>query len=137
MEVSRESLSASKALKNMIDDVEDGGDIPVPMVDLNTLSKVFEYLDHHAEHGYQEVTEEDEWRTDNMTDWDKEYIDNIEKESMMFLFEIIKAANFLEIKPLLDLGCKKISNMCRGKSPEQITETFRIPEKAETVLAKN
>ncbi|KAG8819202.1 E3 ubiquitin ligase complex SCF subunit scon-3 [Serendipita sp. 411] len=42
------------------------------------------------------------------------------------LFEIILAANHLDIKPLLDVGCKTVANMIKGKSPEEIRKLFNI-----------
>ena len=36
------------------------------------------------------------------------------------------SANYLDIKPLLDVGCKTVANMIKGKSPEQIRQTFNI-----------
>ena len=42
------------------------------------------------------------------------------------LFEIILAANYLDIKPLLDLGCKTVANMLQGRALEQIRAMFGI-----------
>jgi hypothetical protein len=32
----------------------------------------------------------------------------------------------LDIKALLDVGCKTVANMIKGKSPEEIRKTFNI-----------
>lgn len=37
-----------------------------------------------------------------------------------------QAANFLNIKPLLDLTCLTVANMIKGKTPEEIRKTFNI-----------
>lgn len=47
-------------------------------------------------------------------EWDAEYV-NIEQE---VLFELILAANYLDIKSLLDLTCAKVASMIKGKTTE-------------------
>uniref|UniRef100_A0A8I5NMQ8 S-phase kinase-associated protein 1 n=1 Tax=Papio anubis TaxID=9555 RepID=A0A8I5NMQ8_PAPAN len=37
-----------------------------------------------------------------------------------------KAANYLNIKGLLDVTCKTVANMIKGKTPEEIHKTFNI-----------
>merc|ERR1719472_477792 len=55
-------------------------------------------------------------------EWDVEYVE-IEQE---ILFELILAANYLDIKPLLDLTCAKVASMIKGKTPEEIRKQFNI-----------
>ncbi len=39
---------------------------------------------------------------------------------------IFQAANYLDIKGLLDVTCKTVANMIKGKTPEEIRKTFNI-----------
>ena len=42
------------------------------------------------------------------------------------LFNLILAANYLDIKGLLNVACWKVGDMIRGKTPEEIRKTFNI-----------
>jgi S-phase kinase-associated protein 1 len=58
------------------------------------------------------------------------------------LFEMILAANYLNMKGLLDLTCMTVANMMKGKTPEEIRKTFNIkndftPEEEEEVRKEN
>ena len=58
------------------------------------------------------------------------------------LFELILAANFMDIKPLLDLTCASVASMIKGKTPEEIRKTFNIvndftPEEVAQVREEN
>ena len=54
--------------------------------------------------------------------WDYQYID-LELE---IIFEIILAANYMDIRPLMDLACAKVASIIKGKSPEEIRKVFNI-----------
>lgn len=52
------------------------------------------------------------------------------------------AANYLDIKPLLDLTCATVASMIKGKTPEEIRKTFNIvndftPEEEAQVREEN
>lgn len=53
-----------------------------------------------------------------------------------------QAANYLNIKNLLDLTCQTVADMIKGKTPEEIRKTFNIkndftPEEEEEVRREN
>ncbi|KAF5746650.1 formin-like protein 4 [Tripterygium wilfordii] len=58
------------------------------------------------------------------------------------LIDLIWAANYLNIKGLLDLTCQTLANMISGKSPEEMRKMFHIkndftPEEEEEVRRQN
>lgn len=53
-----------------------------------------------------------------------------------------QAANYLNIKSLLDLTCQTVADMIKGRTPEEIRKTFNIrndftPEEEEEVRREN
>lgn len=50
---------------------------------------------------------------------------NVDKWALN-LKTLLQAANYLDIKGLLDVTCKTVANMIKGKTPEEIRKTFNI-----------
>lgn len=131
-EVEIKAAFRSITIKNMVEDTGLDINVPVPMVDSLTLIKVIEYLKYHQQ------AEEETIPEDEQTRWDKDYI-RVDDET---LFNTILAANYLDIKPLLDLTCKAVADEIKGKSPEEIRLRFNIkndftPEEEEEVKREN
>merc|ERR1711991_898307 len=128
-------------IKNMMDEMEEGEmNIPLPNVHSRILEMVVQYCTWHQQNPDANAQEEkrDDKRTDDIIAWDKEFCE----VDQAVLFELILAANYLDIKPLLDLTCKTVANMIKGKTPEQIRQTFNIkddftPEEEEQVRKEN
>ena len=132
----------SQTVKNLLDDIGvTEVAIPLPNVTGKILTKVIEYCKHHIENPTPVAEGDDkadEKRTDNILPWDKEFCE----VDQATLFELILAANYLDIKDLLDLTCKTVANMIKGKTPEEIRKTFNIkndftPEEEEQVRKEN
>ncbi|OIT22866.1 PREDICTED: SKP1-like protein 11 [Nicotiana attenuata] len=104
----------SITIKNMVED--NYTKIPLPNVDTQTLIKIIEYLMKHA----VEKTYTNEEEIEN---FDKEFVNG---KSYRDLFELILAANYLEIKGLLDLLCQSIADRIKNKSANAVRKIFNI-----------
>nr|XP_045085225.1 SKP1-like protein 1 isoform X3 [Aegilops tauschii subsp. strangulata] len=106
----------SQTIRHMIeDDCADNG-IPLPNVDSKILSKVIEYCKKHVQASPKPANSGD------LKSFDAEFI----KVDQNTLFDLILAANYLNIKGLLDLTCQTVADMIKGKTPEEIRKTFNI-----------
>ena len=141
VEVSLDVANMSLTIKNMLEDLAGGGvtDVSIPLnnVTSKVLAKVIEYCKHHVEHPTK-LDAEKTAKTEDISPWDKQFA-SVDQAT---LFELILAANYLDIKPLLDLTCKTVANMIKGKTPEEIRKTFNIkndftPEEEEKVRKEN
>ena len=94
----------------------------------NVLKKIIEWCEHHKEDPAPEKEDENttsiqrRQASTDMSEWDQKFM-AVDQE---MLFEIILAANYMDIKPLLDCGCKTVANMIKGKTPDEIRKTFNI-----------
>jgi S-phase kinase-associated protein 1 len=113
----------SELIKNMLEDLgESDPSSPIPLLNVDSiiLEKVIEYADHHK---------------DNVVDkkWDTIFTESVDKNT---LFGIILAANFLDMKNLLDIGCQTVADMIKGKSVDEIEEILGLENyfKRDTVV---
>jgi len=138
--VPRRVAQMSELVKVLTEDA--GTDEEVPLMDVKTpvLAKVLEFCKHHVENKLPEI--EKPLRSANLGDivpeWDAKFVE-VEQE---MLFELILAANYMDIKSLLDLTCAKVASMIKGKTPEEIRRTFNIkndftPEEEAQVREEN
>ena len=104
------------------------------------LAKVVEFCKHYLTEQMNEI--EKPLKSNNMSEVvQKWYADFVDVEQVM-LFELILAANYMDIKPLLDLTCATVASMIKGKTPEDIRATFNIkndftPEEEAQVREEN
>ena len=104
------------------------------------LAKVIEYLNHYQKEAMTDI--EKPLKSANMHEVVQEYYANYVTVEQDILFELILAANYLDIKPLLDLTCATVASMIKGKTPEEIRKTFNIvndftPEEEAQVREEN
>ncbi|TKR76022.1 hypothetical protein L596_017231 [Steinernema carpocapsae] len=147
--VERDVLRLANAINTMLIDLglDDDSDavmtdpIPLQNVNASTLKKVIDWLKHHRGDAIPADDPSDaqkERRTDDIPVWDQAFF----RVDQGTLFELILAANYLEIRALLNNGCKTVANMIKGKSPEEIRHMFNIkndftPEEEEQIRREN
>jgi len=104
------------------------GDIDTTEINVDVtgdvLSSIIEYLTYH------EVIEPSDIKkpleTNNLNDvvkdvWDVKWISQFNPKELVYF---IKCVNYMDIEPLLELGCAKIASIIKGKSGVAIQQLF-------------
>jgi S-phase kinase-associated protein 1 len=114
-------------------------------VGIAMVKKAIVFVEYHDANGKM-VEIEKPLSSPNMADnvddkWDADFIEAV-AQSQACLFELILAGNNLDLRDLLDLSMSKVASMIRGKTPEEIRQTFNIvndftPEEEAQVREEN
>lgn len=126
-ETDTQIAKCSGTIKTMLEDCgmddEEEAVVPLPNVNSAILRRVLQWAHYHKDDPTPTDDDENkEKRTDDISSWDADFL----KVDQGTLFELILAANYLDTKGLLDVTCKTVANMIKGKSPEEIRKTFNI-----------
>lgn len=129
--VKEEIIFQSNLIKNMLSELESTDDqiIPLPNVNSSTLEKILKYMEHHKDDEGEVIEEPKQGERDSTIHdvWDRDFIDIPEEN----LEQVILAANYLDIKNLLTLSCKKVANIIKDKSVDEIREYFGLEKPTE------
>lgn len=123
--VNKCTASMSTVILNILEVMTDEEDtIPLPNIKTQILKKVIEYMEYHSLNPAEEIPKplSSSNLQEVVSSWDFDFV-NTDKET---LYELIEAANYLDVKPLLDLTCGKIASMMKDKTTEEIREEFDI-----------
>ena len=126
--IDRKAAELSVLIHDLLEDIGESATteaIPIANVNGVILAKVIEWCKHHCNDPPVTSTDDDtnsRKKTADIDEWDQ----NLLQVDQDTLFQIILAANYLDIKALVDVGCKTVANMIKGKSPEEIRQTFNI-----------
>jgi S-phase kinase-associated protein 1 len=135
--MSEEAARFSSVLADMIDNGCAGGNIPLSDITSRALATVIKYCDKHAaaaaaaakadsDPGAAEGSSSsvNSAASDKaLREWDRKLVDKL---TMAALFDLLLAANFLDIKGLLGVASDKVADMIKSKTPEQVRTIFGI-----------
>ncbi|MCL7040874.1 hypothetical protein MKW94_018605 [Papaver nudicaule] len=127
-QVSVDVALQSQTIKHMVADNCAENGIPLANVTSEVLAKVIEYFKKHVQCP----------KGEELKAWDAEFV----KVEQPELFDLILAANYLNIKDLMELTCQTVADMFTGKTAEEIRKTFNIkndytPEEEEEIRSEN
>ena len=136
------NIKIMKLVCEFNDDIDGlvNGEFRFPTIGTDVLLKLSEYCDYYGNSPYIEI--EKPLKSSDMNEivdkWYADYI-NIDQTT---LFNLILAANYFDVKSLLDLGSAKIASLIKGKSPAEIRTIFNIendfsPEEEALVIEEN
>ena len=135
--------SMSTTLRDLMEDSA-SGPIPLPDIASKPLQRVVEYCMHHKDDTVPPpVLDTTKTRIPDkptpVGEWDRQFCAQMDQAE---LFDVILAANYLDIRPLLDLGCRIIAESVIGKKPKEIYAMFKIekeltPEEEQKVREDN
>ena len=124
MDIARKSVTIKTMLEDLgLDDGYNGESVPLPNVDGDILKKVIEWCTKHkddAVDAFSNISMEE------ISAWDEKTFFN-EGADQKMLFDLILAANYLDIKGLLDIGCKIVAKLIKKcGNAEEIRKKFSI-----------
>jgi len=123
----------SVLVKTSIENDSSATEVPLPGVEGPILELVSNYMQHHK--GVEPGIIEKPLRSKVMKDvckdgWDAIYIDTIGADRQQ-LYDLILAANYMDIKSLLHLGCAKVASLIKGQPLEKIKDILSTAGKRE------
>ena len=136
----------SSLIKGLIEDgsADDPDDpLAVTQVSTSVMEKCMVFVAHMRESGTEPEIEQPLPSNDlsqHVEAWYNTYI--TDQVDQALLFDIVLAANYLDIKPLLKLGSAKIGSLIKSKSIEKIRQFFQMdndftPEEEANIREEN
>lgn len=135
VEVPRNIAEQSILIKDMLADVEDDDAQEIPLPDIKTkevLDYVVEFCKMNVHDPIQEIEKpikSTELKGIMIPPQYAEYAERVSKDQSV-LFDVILAANYLNVPGLLDMTCATVATMIKGKTPEEIKKTFKMDDTA-------
>ncbi len=126
IEIDPECAQKSHLLKGLLADYSNQKEpIQLPDIKYDILKKVVEYLMYYKDKTPKEIPKPmpSANLSEVIDEWDVNFINSIDLDNV---FDLINAANYMDISSLLDLSCAKIASLMKNKTAQEIRTMFNI-----------
>ncbi len=105
--------------------------IPISNVSRETFDIIIRYIEHHIRFPVYVDDAEDTKRRKLLANQKRHFLGKFDQQLMEEiglekLYDVLNAVNYLDLKGLLDAGCMHIANTIKGKTPDELVETFGV-----------
>jgi len=137
-QVGRQVALISTLIKTAVESDDGANEVAIPGVEGDILELILSYMNHHK--GTEPPIIDKPLRSKVMKDvcktaFDAQYIDDI-GENRQQLYDLILAANYMDIKSLLHLGCAKVASLIKGQPVEKIKDILAQGSRGPRVHSK-
>ena len=134
VELSSKAANRSGPLRGIIEDYPEDSEFPINNVKGATLEKIKDYLVHYENEEPPVISKplKSNKFEECATEWDKNFVGDNNEVAL----SLILAANFMDIKPLLELISASIACKLRGTTTESIRKDFGINDLNEAEKAQ-
>lgn len=134
--ISRRAAEFSQLIRTAIENDTSAAEIQLAYIEGETVAKVVEWCEHHVKEAPRPI--EKPLPTSDMKELLSDFDYAFSSTDQDTMFKLLLAANYLDINPLLMLMCARCASLIKGKTPEEIRQTFNIrsdysPEEEEEV----
>ena len=128
IEISKNSAKKSEMLKGLLNDYPDSPELTVNEVNGKALEKIKEYLDHYEKEEPKDVQRPFKSKDlkECLTEFDYNFVNSFENYDE--LKNLLLAANFMNIKSLINLLSATIAHKIKGFNTSDVRNTFGIKE---------
>eukprot|EP00474_Spongospora_subterranea_P008971 CRZ09429.1 hypothetical protein [Spongospora subterranea] len=123
--VTRSVAVMSEYIKSCLELDQENLTIPLKNVEGQVLKPIVDWMVYHSSTPSRVISRP--LHSSNLVEivglWDAEYV---EAMSLELTFQVLLAANYLNLQSLVELCCAKVASLMLGKTPKQIRKTFNV-----------
>jgi S-phase kinase-associated protein 1 len=126
-QLSAAAANLSDFVKEAFSDGDGTVEVDVLRVHSDTLGEVVKFLNHYQKEAMNEIPTPLNGNSFLEIVTQVWYRNFVADKTRVQIFDMLTAANYMGIKPLLDLSCLKVAFELTGKSAEEIREILNLP----------